>query len=464
MFIITISLLILISTPAYSAENKLHDHDQKISTAAEVVRHQLPAWVKESRRNLIQLLDKTCKLPTVVGNIIVDMMGDCGYGTWFPQVTINNTIKHERSMCIVTLPHGGFAVTSGSENDTIKVYDADGNLQHTLLNGAEVSNFSACLDGAGIAVNSTNGSINLWKLTSNKEAQLRRKFSQLLSKRQSHQNQFLELQPHRLVIARHDALQLWDTQDKRCLATGDIGRRQQIRTPLIKLSTGNIAACCKDTLYAALYTGRMNWHIILWNTTTQAVSCIQNVHDREIAAMVALPYGLLATASSSYSSFSDSLRDKGIIKVWDTETTQLLHTLRSYRGTVHALCALLNNTLASGAYGAIDVWSPTTGARVRTVRDHTMGLVRALLELPCGRLAAGGNNITIWDVVQGVCLQTLSGHWESVKTLKVLSDGKLLSADKAGKITIWNSAINPEEFRSKKSEKPQKSQSHCRIS
>jgi WD40 repeat protein len=309
-----------------------------------------------------------------------------------------------------------------------------------------VKYLSACLNGAGIAASSDYGIINIWKLKPNKAIPCQ-KLSQMLPQTGRLQD-IVVLSPHHLGITRHNTLQIWNTQNKKCIATLQLRPDQFLRISPIKLSTGNIAVCCKAIKPPGSDTNCINSDIILWNTTTQAVSCIQNVHDREIAAMVALPYGLLATTAYV---------GEKIITVWDTNACKPLHTLRPYCGNAYSLCALSNGTLASGAYNAIDIWDPIAGKRLRTLHHKTIQSVDTLLELPFGRLAAGSNNITIWDVAQGVCLQTLPCD-QQIAILKSLSTGALLSADSTGKITIWNSAIHPTAF------SHQKPQSYCRIS
>jgi len=462
---IIIPLFMLISTPAHSAERELHDRDRKTNTALNVVLHKPPAWAEESRNKLILLLQEICNLPTDLGNIIVDMMGDCGYGKLFPLATIKNKY-HVRGkiISIVTLSHNRFAEAT-AEDTIIKIYDAHGNLQHTLEHDAEVLSLSAYSHGTGIVASSSGGNISMWKLIPDKKPRLRREFSQLLSEHQIHENQFLELPPHHLVLGNYSTLQLWNIEKKTCLFK--TMHNKHITTPLTKLSTGNIAVGCYS-LSLKNQQNQIHWMLMLWNTTTNVLSYITSDHNNRMSTITALPHGLVATANYV---------GEKIIYVWDTEKGKLLHRLCPYRGHAFSLCALSNGHLASGAYNAIDIWNPSSGARIRTLRNNTMMSVDALLELPCGHLVAGGTgkNITIWDVVKGLCLQTLPCS-DDIVTLKVLSDVKLLSATTNGEITLWNTAIDPEAFTLQASQTPSKprtpqalsarntAQSHCRIS
>lgn len=65
--------------------------------------------------------------------------------------------------------------------------------------------------------------------------------------------------------------------------------------------------------------------------------------------------------------------------------------------------------------------------------------VGVLLQLADGRLASGSadTRIKIWDVMTGVCEQTLSVYNSEISFLLQLSDGRLASASDSS-ISIWN--------------------------
>jgi len=464
MLCIIIPLLMLIATPAHSAERELHDSDQKISTESNVTRHKPPAWAEESRKNLILLLQEICNLPTDLGSIIVDMMGDCGYGKLFPHITIKNRLRQHDATRIITLSDERFAVAPYPDKDTIEAYDSDGNLQHILKHGDNILSLYACSNGTGIVANSFKGTVKVWDISPVKKARLRKKFSQLLSTTSHTPNRFLELSPHRLVIGNPHTLRLLDTQNKKYLLTSELNKL--ISTPLTKLSTENIAVGYD---YAIPMSG-----IIVWNTTTGALLCVKHAHDGHMRAIAALPYGLLATAS-----YIHSLQKKEPIKVWNSANGSLLHALYPQQcNMTHSLVALPDGNLAAGSSGLVDIWNPISGTHIRTLHNGTIDIIHTLLPLPHGRLAAGGicQNITIWDVKEGECLQTLFDHNGCSVILKLLSNGNLLSADSCGNIKIWKNTIDhtiapikaprtPPKPRTLQASSPsQKSQSYCRIS
>jgi WD40 repeat protein len=57
-------------------------------------------------------------------------------------------------------------------------------------------------------------------------------------------------------------------------------------------------------------------------------------------------------------------------------------------------------------------------------------------------LVSGGgtfdNDIKVWDIQSGHCIQTLRGHQDSVYSLESLPSGELVSADYKGVVKIWD--------------------------
>jgi WD40 repeat protein len=64
----------------------------------------------------------------------------------------------------------------------------------------------------------------------------------------------------------------------------------------------------------------------------------------------------------------------GCVRVVDLAIPKIVHTLSARDGTIAALgyCKSLNIVIANGDYdGAVDVWSPSTGERLHTLKGHT---------------------------------------------------------------------------------------------
>ena len=72
---------------------------------------------------------------------------------------------------------------------------------------------------------------------------------------------------------------------------------------------------------------------------------------------------------------------------------------------------LTNNTFASGSLKDIKIWDINNGRCIKTLSGHT-NYVRALALLPNGSLVncSQDKSVKIWDLQQSICTKTLFGH------------------------------------------------------
>ncbi len=82
---------------------------------------------------------------------------------------------------------------------------------------------------------------------------------------------------------------------------------------------------------------------------------------------------------------------------------------------------------------------PDTGECIKTLEGH-FDSVLSLAVLPDGKLVSGflDNTIKIWDPDTGECIKTLGGHSGPVECLAVLPDGRLVSGSGDNTIKIWD--------------------------
>ena len=148
-----------------------------------------------------------------------------------------------------------------------------------------------------------------------------------------------------------------------------------------------------------------------------------------------LPDGYLASTSHE------------IIKIWDTNTGNVMRTLEGHKYDVMCLVVLKNGYLASGDEdddGKIKIWDTTTGNEIQTLEGHT-DWVTCLVVLPNGFLASGScdDTIKIWDTNNGKETRTLEGHKYTFCSLAVLPNGYLASGSSED-IKIWDTNTGDE--------------------
>ena len=86
----------------------------------------------------------------------------------------------------------------------------------------------------------------------------------------------------------------------------------------------------------------------------------------------------------------------------------------------------------------IQIWNITSKAVIFNMLGHTNN-VNVFLELPNNILASGSADSTIklWDVINGILLNTLTSHTASVNGL-VYQNSKMISASDDRSINIWS--------------------------
>ncbi|KAG8963317.1 hypothetical protein FRC03_003147 [Tulasnella sp. 419] len=100
-----------------------------------------------------------------------------------------------------------------------------------------------------------------------------------------------------------------------------------------------------------------------------------------------------------------------------------------------------NQFVLSSELGGIVIWDTISGNRIRSLPAQTDARVRSLLFSPDGTLLFSGcsnNMIMAWSITTGELCKSLMGHTESVSSLMISPDDRLISRDKSGKIIYWN--------------------------
>jgi WD40 repeat protein/predicted Ser/Thr protein kinase len=159
-------------------------------------------------------------------------------------------------------------------------------------------------------------------------------------------------------------------------------------------------------------------------------------HFRRITALAfALDSQTLATASQD-----------ATVKLWDTTTGELKHTLAEPAGPVYCLAFLKDgHTLVTGTEKWVRFWDEARGKQTATFEAHK-GSVLSLAVSPNGkRLATGGSDKTakVWDVGAHTLLTTLTGHKDAVTLVGFHAGNSSLVTITAGKdrtVSVWNLA------------------------
>jgi WD40 repeat protein len=138
------------------------------------------------------------------------------------------------------------------------------------------------------------------------------------------------------------------------------------------------------------------------------------------------------------------------LKLWDVSSGRVLLAMQGHTDDIRSVAFSPNGrTLASGSLdGTVKLWDPSSGNLLRTLRAHTYLVfsvrVFSVAFSPDSRtLASGGddNAVRLWDVASGQELRALRGHDDTVFSVAFSPDGRTLASGSMDKsVKLWDVA------------------------
>jgi len=227
--------------------------------------------------------------------------------------------------------------------------------------------------------------------------------------------------------------------DDACIATGSSDRTVRIWGR----ATGAELMCLKGhgSMVRSLVfldsrrlaSGSHGGTIRIWDTETRQLV-------KSFGGGLGTVYGL--DYSPSLRRLASASRD-GVIRLWDVETGEQTDRLDANHGPIHNVSLSPDGTrIAGGSYdGFVDLWTMGDGKLQKSFSSHD-GLVSGVAFSPSGdRIATASSAVRIWNP-EGVPLAaTLRGHTRWIKTISRSLDGQhIATGSDDATAWIWHSA------------------------
>jgi len=322
---------------------------------------------------------------------------------------------HTRDVLSVAFSLDGKTVLSGSQDGTVKEWEADtGSLQRTLSlwddfsyevgtsqREKEVWSISFSPDGKTLASGAYDGTLRLWNLTTGKQDRVLEGHIQQISD--------LTFNADGTLLASNSldgAVYVWDVE---------AGKQ---RISLTAESPEQIFAFSQDGKWLAIAHGGADLPVQLYDT----------VSGNEIAELSEHKY-VLSLVFDQNSLITSNLESK--LQLWDPESGTSM-TIGDQAGwnTILALSPD-GSTMATNAWpGFLQLWDIASGQSTDIQIGHT-GQVNSIAFNPDDTLlAAGGEDgiIWIWNLATNTPDQIMFGHTDSVTGVAFSPNGSLLAS------------------------------------
>ena len=320
---------------------------------------------------------------------------------------------HTGRVTSVAFSPDGKRLVSGSQDNTVKVWDAQTGQETLTLKGhtGAVRSVAFSPDGKRLVSGSQDGTVKVWDAQTGQET--------LTLKGHTLWVTSVAFSPDgkRLVSGSQDCtVKVWDAQ------TGH-------ESLTLKGHTGGITSVAFSPDGKRLVSGSQDGTVKVWDAQTGQETLTLKGHTGRFTSVV----------------FS-----------WDAQTGQETRTLKGHTGKVYSVAFSPDGKrLASGGYdNTVKVWDAQTGQETLTLKGH-FGPVRSAAFSPDGkRLVSGSYDSTlkVWDAQTGQETLTLKGHAGWVNSVAFSPDGKhLVSGSADGTIKVWDADRGQEaDFGSRK--------------
>ena len=199
------------------------------------------------------------------------------------------------------------------------------------------------------------------------------------------------------------------------------------------LASGNYPAAKGRFLEAAKINCSLAARLCLWQLA-------QHFQDTPELTLTDKPlsgsgyYPVVDTAVSPDGAVLAYGTDERVVKLWEVASGRQLRVLKT--GYIWSLAFSPDGrTLALGLNAPVELWDVTTGARLHSLRGHTLS-TDALAFSPNGKVLAsgcGGGQVLLWDVESGNKILAPTTDMLRVTSLAFSADGTMLAA--AGHLT-----------------------------
>jgi WD40 repeat protein len=350
----------------------------------------------------------------------------------------------------VALSADGKTVVSGSDDNTVKVWDVGTGQQRAVLKGhtGPVDSVAVSADGKTVFSGSEDKTIKVWALGAGQERAILKDPTAALV-----QTVKLSRDGKTLVSGSQDGtIKVWD------LDTGKV--RHTLGHPVSGLlaflgDSGSVYLGALSGDGKTIVSASPDKTIKIWDVGAEKVrATLKGTGD---VASVALSGDGKTLISTSMELVSGGLIEDlnplatqravdGVrVKVWDVDTGKERITFKFRSAAWIASTALSEDgkTLVSGGNmdGTIYLWDVGTGKERGTLRGHK-GLVCCLAWGADGKVLVSGsydNTVKVWDVGAGKELATFKGHTGYVTSVALSGDGKtLVSESLDGTIKLWD--------------------------
>jgi WD40 repeat protein len=334
-----------------------------------------------------------------------------------PPLWLRSLEGHTHWVLAVAVSPDGRTIVSGSDDRTVKVWEAESGRLLRSLEGhtGGVNAVAVSPDGRTIVSGSDDRTVKVWEAESGR----------LLRSLEGHTDLV------RAVAVSPDGRTIVSGSDDRTVKVWEAESGRLLRS--LEGHTDWVLAVAVSPDGRTIVSGSRDRTVKVWEAESGRLLRSLEGHTGGVNAVAVSPDGRTIVSGS---------HDR-TVKVWEAESGRLLRSLEGHTGGVNAVAVSPDGrTIVSGSHDrTVKVWEAESGRLLRSLEGHT-GSVRAVAVSPDGRTIVSGswdNTVKVWEAESGRLLRSLEGHTGGVNAVAVSPDGRtIVSGSWDHTIRAWN--------------------------
>ncbi|KAF2850325.1 WD40 repeat-like protein [Plenodomus tracheiphilus IPT5] len=326
---------------------------------------------------------------------------------------------HDGWVNSVAFSHDSTWIASGSDDSTVKIWDASSGecLQTLEGHSSGVNSVVFSHDSTRIASGSRDSTVKIWDASSGDCLQtLKDHIGRVNSVVFSYNSTWI-------ASASYDkTVKIWDASSGDCLQTLE-GHNGQVLFVTFSHNSTQIASASGD-------------HTVkIWDASSG--DCLQTLkgHSNAVTSVV-FSYDSIRIASGSHDS---------TVKIWDASSGDCLQTLKGYSSAVSSVAFSHDSAqIASALHNSIvKIWDASSSDCLQTLEGHSDGVKSVVFSHDSTRIASASydRTVKIWNASSNDYLQTLESHNDSVSSVAFSHDSTWIASGSHDRtVKIWDAS------------------------
>ena len=335
----------------------------------------------------------------------------------YPSVRANFVpqLGHYASVGSVAFSPDGTRIVSGSDDGTVRIWDAETGEETAILSGHKdgLESVAYSPDGTRIVSGSDDGTMRIWDAEIGKEKVILK----------GHEKEVLSVAfspdgKHIISGSNDGTVRIWNA---------DTGEEKVI----LKGHEKEVLSVAFNPDGIRIASGSNDGTVRIWDAITGEERIILKGHEKEVLSVAYSPNGTHIASGSN----------DGTVRIWDNITGEEIANLSGHKDTVLSVAYSPDGThIVSGSNdGTVRIWDAITGEETAVLSGHEQGVTSVAYSSDGTRIVSGGvdETVRVWDAEMGEERFILSGYVYGVWSVAYSPDGTHIAWGGGVDETAW---------------------------